>query len=128
MNAATNVTAVFLLSPHFTLATSTSNLLAIKKSGSGTVSSNPPGINSGSVCLASFSNGSYVSLTVRRMRMEFFGGLRRGSLENLFDPNHREKSPRADRLGSSSGKWLPRIELAVGAPSPSSNPMPNLCQ
>jgi hypothetical protein len=54
MNAATSVTATFALQTF---------VLTVTKSGSGTVTSSPAGIDCGATCSTSFTNGTVVSLT-----------------------------------------------------------------
>ncbi len=59
MNAAKIVSATFELIP----AGSSSLTVSRQGSGSGTVSSSPAGINCGSTCVASFTDGSVITLT-----------------------------------------------------------------
>jgi hypothetical protein len=47
---------------------------------------------------------------------------------NSFDPDHREKSPRADHLGSSDDKWLPHIGYAAAAPLHHPSKLIRVCQ
>jgi len=57
VNANTNVTATFSALPSYTLSVSPAG------TGSGTVASNPSGINCGTTCSASFYSGTQITLT-----------------------------------------------------------------
>jgi len=64
MNVAKNVTAIFsLIQPNtYTLTVNKSG------NGSGTVTSNPAGINCGTACSANFTSGASVTLTATPLR------------------------------------------------------------
>ena len=68
MSAAKNVTAQFDLN-----GTTTFNL-SVVKSGDGTVTSSPPGIDCGATCTAGFSGGNVVSLTATATAPAVFAG------------------------------------------------------
>ncbi|MBK7661921.1 MAG: Ig-like domain repeat protein, partial [Betaproteobacteria bacterium] len=70
MDAAKNVTATFSLLPASTFA------LAVTKSGAGTgtVTSNPAGINCGAACTANFNSGASVALTAAPSPGSVFAG------------------------------------------------------
>jgi hypothetical protein len=65
MNAAQSVSATFA-PPMFTLS--------VSKTGGGTVTSSPAGINCGSTCSAGFAGGTQVTLTATPARGSSFGG------------------------------------------------------
>jgi phospholipase C len=67
LTASTSVTALFT-------AISASPALTVSVSGSGTVTSNPPGINCGSVCSALFNSGTSVTLTATPAAGSTFAG------------------------------------------------------
>jgi uncharacterized repeat protein (TIGR02543 family) len=60
MTGAHSVTATFVPAP---IGTPTSYILNVSKSGNGTVTSSPSGINCGSTCSASYTSGTSVTLT-----------------------------------------------------------------
>jgi YVTN family beta-propeller protein len=68
MSAAQNVTATFNVLPSFMLA------VAPTGGGTGTVTSNPSGINCGGTCFASFQQGTQVTLTAAAASGSTFAG------------------------------------------------------
>lgn len=68
MDAAKSVTATFGLSSQ------TTYVLTVSKTGNGTVTSSPSGINCGSTCSASFTAGQSVTLTAAPTSGNTFGG------------------------------------------------------
>lgn len=72
MNATKSVTATFNIQ-------TTTYPLTITKSGSGTVTSNPTGINCGETCSTSFNSGQSVTLTASPAANYYFSGWSDGS-------------------------------------------------
>jgi virginiamycin B lyase len=78
LNAATTVTANFALLPSYTLSVAPSG------SGSGTVTSNPSGINCGMTCNASFYSGEQVTLTAVAATGSTFAGWSGGGCSGIL--------------------------------------------
>jgi YVTN family beta-propeller protein len=77
MSAAQSVTAVFNVIPSFMLA------VAPTGDGTGTVMSNPSGINCGGTCFASFQSGTLVTLTATAANGSTFAGWSGGGCSGI---------------------------------------------